>query len=240
LSHPERIIPDETEPGVVALHLKRYAFAEPWCTGRDVLDVACGAGYGTAALADAARSVVGGDIDEGAIAYAARRYARPNVRFEVVDAQSFPYAAASFDTVCSFETIEHLDRPEALVREAARVLRPDGTWLVSTPQADETTHTPANPYHRVEFARGDFLTLLEQGFAQVELYGQRRLETRSHQLLRRLDIFGLRRHSRLLRRASAVSGTPAVEFATADDVVIERNDLDRASELYAVCTQPRA
>ena len=239
MSHPERIIPDETEPGVVALHLKRYAFAEPWCAGRDVLDVACGAGYGTAALAESARSVVGGDLDEGAIAYAARRYGRPNVRFEVVDAQALPYGAASFDTVCSFETIEHLDRPEALVREAARVLRPDGTWLVSTPQADETTHTPANPFHRVEFARDDFVRLLEVGFAHVELYGQRRLETTSHRLLRRLDVLGLRRRSRLLRRASAVTGTPAIEFATADDVVIERTGLDRASELYAVCTRPR-
>jgi O-antigen biosynthesis protein len=239
LSHPERIIPDETEPGVVALHLKRYAFAEPWCTGREVLDVACGAGYGSAALADFAQSVVGVDRDEDAIAYAAERYARPNVRFEVVDAQSLPYDARSFDTVCSFETIEHLDRPEALVREAARVLRPDGTWLVSTPQAPETTHTPANPYHRVEFARDDFVRLLEQGFADVELYGQRRLETRGHRLLRRLDVLGLRRRSRLVRRASAVTGTPALEFASTDDVVIDRTDLDRASELYAVCTNPR-
>jgi SAM-dependent methyltransferase len=239
LSHPERIIPDETEPGVFALHFKRYAFAEPWCSGRDVLDVACGAGYGTAALAACARSVVGGDIDEGAVSYAARRYARPNARFDVVDAQALPYDEASFDTVCSFETIEHLDRPEALAREAARVLRPDGIWLVSTPQAAETTHTPANPFHRIEFARDDFVELLRRSFCHVELYGQRRLETRTHRLLRRLDVLGLRRRSTLLRRASALTGTPATEATTLDDVVIDRDHLERATELYAVCAHPR-
>src|SRR5207253_11200992 len=31
LTYPERIVPDETEPGIVALHLKRYEFALPWC-----------------------------------------------------------------------------------------------------------------------------------------------------------------------------------------------------------------
>jgi SAM-dependent methyltransferase len=239
LSHPERIIPDEVEPGVVALHLKRYGFAAPWCAGHDVLDVACGAGYGTAALSETARSVVGGDVDEATIAYAKRRYARPNVRFEVVDAQALPYADASFDTVCSFETIEHLDRPEALVREAARVLRADGAFLVSTPQASETTHAPENPYHRVEFARADFVSLLEGRFTHVELFGQRRLESHSHRMLRRLDVLGLRRRSRLVRRASALTGTPATEFATEDDVVIDRSDVEHATELFAVCTQPR-
>lgn len=239
MSHPERIVPDETEPGVVALHAKRYAFALPWCVSRQVLDVACGVGYGTAILAGRARSVVGGDIDQASIAYARRRYATPNVEFRVLDAEALPFDADAFDTVVSFETIEHLERPQALVGEAARVLRPDGTWLVSTPRVERTTHDPANPHHRVEYAAADFEELLHGSFESVELFGQRRLLTRRHELLRRVDVLGLRRHAALLRRATLLTGSPATEHATLEDVVIAPGDLRKATELVAVCTGPR-
>ena len=62
-AHPERIIPAETTPGIVALHLKRYQFARKYIIGKHVLDVACGVGYGSLHLADVCRQVVGADID---------------------------------------------------------------------------------------------------------------------------------------------------------------------------------
>ncbi len=240
MSHPERIVPDETEPGIVALHLKRYAFALPWCEGREVLDLGCGVGYGTAFLADAAQRVVGGDVDEASIAYARGRYARPNVEFLVLDATRLPFDDASFDAVCSFETIEHVADPEALVREAARALRPAGALLVSTPRAETTTHAPENPHHRVEFSRADFERTLRRSFDAVDVYGERRLQTRRYRALRRLDVLGLRRRSALLRRASVLTGTPATENVTLDDVVVSRDSVDSAHVLYAVCTRPRA
>jgi len=239
MSHPERIVPDDTEPGVVALHVKRYTFALPVCEGREVLDVGCGVGYGTAVLAETARRVVGGDVDEASIAYARGRYGLPNVEFIVLDATALPFGDASFDVVCSFETIEHLDDPEALVREAARVLRSSGSFLVSTPRSAQTTHAPENPHHRVEFAREDFESMLRKRFADVELYGERRLQTRLHRLLQRLDVLGLRRRSALLRRTSVLTGTPATEHLTLDDVVISRDGVERAEAFYAVCARPR-
>jgi SAM-dependent methyltransferase len=240
MTYPERIVPDDTSPGILALHLKRYVFAEPFCAGARVLDVACGAGYGSAELGGVASSVVGIDADEGAIEYARLHYAAPNVAFEAMDATRLVFTDASFDAVCSFETIEHLPDRDAFLAEVARVLAPSGVFLVSTPQARQTTHRPQNPYHFVEYARGDFEALLRGFFAEVELYGQRRLQTRRHRVLQRLDVLGLRRRLPVLGRASALVGTAPTTAVTLDGIVIERAALERASELVAVCRGPHS
>jgi SAM-dependent methyltransferase len=235
LSYPERIVPDETEPGIVALHLKRYEFAAPWCRDREVLDAGCGVGYGAAFLAGHARRVVGVDRDEEAIAYARRRYARPNVEFLVGDLVELDLPDDSFDAICSFETIEHLPDQERYLAEMARVLRPGGAFLVSTPRADETTRAPDNPFHEVELSRADFEALLRRFFAEVELYGQRRLQTARHRLLQRADVLGLRKRLTFLRPASRLLGTPPMAEVTADGIAIDREHLDQATELVAVC-----
>jgi SAM-dependent methyltransferase len=235
VAHPERIVPDETSPGIVALHLKRYEFAAPWCRDRAVLDAGCGVGYGTAHLAEMAASVVGVDRDEGAIAYARERYARPNVEFRVGDLLDLEVADDSFDVVCSFETIEHLEDVDAFLAEIVRVLRPGGVFLVSTPCADETTASPENPFHRVELSPGDFEALLRRSFREVELYGQRRLQTARHRLMQRVDVLGLRKRLTFLRPTSRLLGTAPMAEVTTNGIVIERGGLERASELVAVC-----
>lgn len=237
MTYPERIVPSETSPGIVALHLARYVFAERWCDDRDVLDLGCGAGYGSFRLSRSARAVVGGDVSEEAIAYAQSHYGAPNLEFRTLDALRLPFDDGSFDTVCSFETIEHVEDPDGLVREVARVLRPDGTFVVSTPRADVTTHAPVNPYHHVEFSRADFDALLAKAFGSVEMYGERRRQTRTHRLFQRLDVLSLRRRSAVLRRASILTGTPATENTGLGDVVISRDDVDGAHVLVAVCTR---
>jgi SAM-dependent methyltransferase len=235
MSHPERIVPDETEPGIVALHVKRYEFARPFCEGKDVLDAGCGVGYGTAALAEVARMVVGVDLSPDAIAYARSRYTRPNSEFEVEDLLALRRGDDEFDVVCAFETIEHLAEPERFVAEARRVLRPDGTLIASTPLADSTDEQPANPFHEREFSRADFEALLRTGFASIELFGQRRPQTTRHRALQRVDVLGLRRRVPLLRRAArTVTGTPSLESLSSEDVEIVA-DLRGASELIAVC-----
>jgi SAM-dependent methyltransferase len=232
---PERIVPDETEPGIVALHRKRYEFALPLCTGKDVLDAGCGVGYGSAYLAGAAGKVVGIDLSADAIAYARLHYAGPRTSFERMDVTALTFPPAAFDVVCSFETLEHLRDPRAAVREAARVLRSGGAYLASTPRVERTCAAPENPFHAIEYAPEDFAGLLADSFASVELYGQRRLQTCRHRLLRRLDVLGLRRRFAFVRRASALTGSPPTTDLALEDIEIERDALEGASYVVAVC-----
>jgi SAM-dependent methyltransferase len=239
LTYPERIVPDETDPGIVALHLKRYEFAARWCRDASVLDAGCGVGYGSAFLGESAAAVLGVDVSEETIDYARRRYGSETVAFRVLDLAALDLPDASFDAVCAFEVIEHVDDPEAVLAELARVLRDTGTLVVSTPQVAQTTRSPDNPFHHVEYARADFEALLRGSFAAVELYGQRRLQTRRHRLMQRLDVLGLRKRLTFLRPAAVLVGTAPMAEATADDIVIERTGIEGATELVAVCTRPR-
>ena len=239
MAHPERIVPDETAPGILALHLKRYEFARPHCVDAEVLDAGCGVGYGSAYLAEVASRVVGVDVSEDAIAYARERYGRPNLEFVVGDLLALEFDGASFDAVCSFETIEHVEDVERYLAEISRVLRADGIFAVSTPRVDATTRAPENPFHRVELSRDDFESALRTRFEDVELYGQHRLQTTRHLLLQRVDVLGLRKRLPFLRRASRLVGTAPMTDVTLDEIAIERDAIDRASELVAVCRRPR-
>jgi SAM-dependent methyltransferase len=240
MAYPERIVPDETSPGPLAIHEKRYRFALPYCAGKRVLDAACGVGYGSAILAPTAAHVVGMDIDEAAIEYARERYAAPNVEFRVGDLLAPELDDASFDVVCSFETLEHLPDGEAFLGHIARCLRDDGVLVVSTPRADRTTHRPENPFHHVEYSRADLDALLRRHFAEVELYGQRRLQTRRHRVLQRLDVLGLRKRLAPVRSVGKlVTGTTPMQDVTAEGIVIAAESIDDADELVAVCAEPR-
>ncbi len=239
MSYPERIVPDETSAGILAIHLKRYELASAYCHGKVVLDAACGVGYGTAYLGRTAASVLGVDLDEDAIAYAQERYAAANVSFAVSDVVNVQVAPETFDVVCSFETIEHLREPGAFVAEVARVLKSTGVLIASTPQASETTRSPRNPFHTIEFAAHDFESLLREHFVEIELFGQSRRETRRHRLLRRADVLGLRRRLPVGRMVSALTGSATTTNLTLDDVAIERGNLAHATEIVAICRHPR-
>ena len=126
----ERFTP-ECEREIWYEHMHRYAFASLWSRGADILDAACGEGYGAALLAGQAASVTGVDISAEAIGHARRRYGHlENLSFETADCTRLPFADGAFDQVVSFETLEHLAEQEALLAEFRRVLRPGGFLML--------------------------------------------------------------------------------------------------------------
>ena len=157
-------------------HWHRYHFAAPLVAGKEVLDIACGAGYGSALLARSARRVVGGDISAEAIDHARASYAAmANLAFQRADCAALPFTAASFDAVVSFETIEHIQAQAQFLDEAARVLRPDGLLILSSPNRPEYSERRGfvNPFHVRELDRAELAALLATRFPHSRWFGQR-------------------------------------------------------------------
>jgi SAM-dependent methyltransferase len=150
-------------------HVAAYDYAATLVHG-EVLDAGVGEGYGAAILARAATTVVGVDLEPEVIEHAAANY--PDVRFERADLMELPFAEKSFDAVVSLQVIEHLPRPREFVSEIARVLRPGGRLILSTP--NRLTFSPdgiRNPFHTVEFAPSELRALLETSLTVERLAG---------------------------------------------------------------------
>jgi SAM-dependent methyltransferase len=116
-------------------------------TGQErALDVGTGAGAFALALAPLVGEVVGLDVVPELLEEARKR-APANVEFVEGDAAALPYDRGSFDLVCSARTLHHVPRPELLLAELDRVLRPGGTMLVVDQLA------PVDPLAAIELNR---------------------------------------------------------------------------------------
>ncbi len=175
--HPptdERMVPESSHGSTFWEHVARYEFAAARSNGKDVLDIACGEGYGAAAMVDSgARSVVGVDVDPAACDHARSRY---GIRAIVGSAESIPLPDSTIDLIVSYETIEHVSDPERFIRECRRVLKPDGELIISTPNMDVYDEIAEhNPFHISCLSTSNFRKLLLDGFGTVTMYSQRPL-----------------------------------------------------------------
>lgn len=100
--------------------------------GRDWLDVGCGTGAVTRTIVTTRepRQVVGADQSEAFLQFARASTADERVSFLPGDAQDLPLGADTFDVAVSGLVLNFVGEPERMVREMARVVRPDGLVAV--------------------------------------------------------------------------------------------------------------
>ena len=97
--------------------------------GKEVLELATGPGLLAKRIAPVTKCMLATDYSAGMIAEAKKGACPRNLRFEVADALSLPYADACFDAVIIVNALHLLPEPERALREIARVLRPDGILI---------------------------------------------------------------------------------------------------------------
>jgi SAM-dependent methyltransferase len=139
------------------------------CAGRDVLEAGSGEGYGADLIANVARRVIGLDYDDSAVAHVRARY--PRVDMRQGNLAELPLDDGSVDVVVNFQVIEHLWDQGQFVDECARVLRPSGVLLMSTPNRitfSPGRDTPINPFHTRELNAAELTELLTDSGFRVE------------------------------------------------------------------------
>ena len=170
----ERYVPGTWSKIAEYEHVPRYALAKDVVKGKTVLDFGCGTGYGAAILATHAASVTGLDIDTAAIRWASATHRNDNLKFVCLADLGASLTAASFDVVTCFEMIEHVDHAtqKALIASFARLLKPDGVMLISTPNPETTKLYGANPYHIREMNEAELHDLVSPHFSALQILRQ--------------------------------------------------------------------
>jgi len=152
-------------------NLVRYRFAELVAKpNMVVLDAPCGTGYGTGLLAFKSAMAYGVDVDSGAIEHAKKNFLRPSSSFhdcDIEDMKGVLTQDGSIDLLVSFEGIEHLKNPGLFLKEARRLLKPDGTMIISTPRKPH-----GSPFHTTEYSHDEFIELLSDQFRIGGMFGQ--------------------------------------------------------------------
>jgi 2-polyprenyl-6-hydroxyphenyl methylase/3-demethylubiquinone-9 3-methyltransferase len=113
----------------------------PWIAGElakrfshpvALLDIGCGAGFLTNALAKVGHRVFGIDLSANSLKIAKENDVSGAVDYRSASAYSLPFPDQSFDAVCAMDVLEHVENPRQLIAEASRVLKPEGLFFFHT------------------------------------------------------------------------------------------------------------
>ena len=162
---------------VIREHLIRYTFALQELFGKDVLDVACGTGYGMYLMSYYAKSVSGYDYNREALEEARKFSFKCDCCLEERNLEEDKSLTNSkhekFDVVTCFETIEHLSNPGVLLSRIKEIVKPEGFIYLSTPNTGKELKDD-NEWHKYHFNFFTLNDLIKINFddPHVEIFGQ--------------------------------------------------------------------
>jgi SAM-dependent methyltransferase len=241
----ERTIPGlDVENYWFRRHEVVYQQLAPRCAGLEVLEAGCGEGYGADLISRVARRVIALDYDETTVAHVRARY--PRVEVMHGNLAELPLADASVDVVVNFQVIEHLWDQTQFVRECARVLRPSGLLMVSTPNRitfSPGRDTPINPFHTRELNADELTRLLvDAGFTSVSMsgvfHGPRLAEMDARHDGSIIDAQIARAVADAPWPAELLADVAAVTSADFDVVDTDDRDIDDSLDLVAIAVRP--
>jgi 2-polyprenyl-3-methyl-5-hydroxy-6-metoxy-1,4-benzoquinol methylase len=147
--------------------LKAYIAARPYIRGK-LLEIGCGEGRGVEVLANKADSYLGLDkigeiVEKLQLKFPQHQFREANIPpLEGIE-------SSHFDTVVSFQVIEHIKKDELFLREIHRVLKPGGQAIISTPNINYSL--TRNPWHIREYTPEALFSLCQKMFPSVEAMG---------------------------------------------------------------------
>ena len=174
----ERIVPIKVNDTTFANHIMRYVFAseiikEQFQSEPKILDVACGAGYGTYYLKSQFENgvCIGKDISLKAIEFAKSYYLADGLSFEQEAIEDLRENQV-YDAVVSIETAEHLLNLDPYFAKIYEALAVGGVFIMSVPDRRSNIESGfKNKYHLNEMYLEELLAHL-RNFRDVEVYIQ--------------------------------------------------------------------
>jgi 2-polyprenyl-3-methyl-5-hydroxy-6-metoxy-1,4-benzoquinol methylase len=149
----ERVIPGVSDTFNLQRHIARYNLILGELEGKNVLDLACGTGYGSFLMSQVASFVEGVDIDKEAIEFAQTFYVSPTLSFKQSDILKYDHDPV--DVIISFETVEHIKDLKKLEKKFLTLLKTGGKLIYSVPLYENYD----NPYHVHKFTINEALSL---------------------------------------------------------------------------------
>ncbi len=233
--------------------LKKYKSSD-----KCALEIGFGSGYGSDYAAPFFKTLDCVEVDDEAVRYAQATYKHPNLTFKQFNGARLPYADDTFDVVYSFQVIEHVPKDDEFLKEAKRVLRPNGVLIITTPNRLyrlKDGEKPRNRFHLREYSPSQLKDVVLKVFPKTTLQGVKGVgEVHQYELdrvkagLGKYDPLRIRDHlpesikapARKIIRGILGKKTKALpdDFKTKytlNDYFVEATDINSTLDLLAVC-----